>query len=107
MTRGALTVSVAMYSIVNVPVLSMHGASGAPRLDTSALIFSCIALNVNMYALSMAHVRVQYFSAHISSSVSDCTPRMHASGSMHAYKRHANPPTDPVGELTGGATRSG
>ena len=40
MTRGALTVSVAMYSIVNVPLISMHGASGAPELDTSSVIFS-------------------------------------------------------------------
>ena len=94
MTRGALTVSVAMYSIVNVPLLSMHGASGAPRLDTSALIFSCIALNVNMYALSMAHVRVQYFSAHISSSVSDCTPRLHAQAQcMHTSDTRPRQPT--------------
>jgi len=39
MTHGALTVSVAMYSVVNVPSISMHGVSSAPELDTSTNYF--------------------------------------------------------------------
>ena len=95
MTHGALTVSVAIYSVVNVRGLSMQGTSSAPELVTTLAIFSYIAPGVNVYALSIGHVCMQYFLRHTSSSVSDCMPCVHACRLNACIRATADPAKRP------------